>query len=135
MSALRGLQITIQRSDQGKHVRRGFSGEVELPASARMGETEAGRVQRLAWKVQESVAGRLGQCAGDSRGTAEIERVADHRVAVVGEMHTDLVGAAGGEAALDESDRVLPGAQGTVVSEEGPDVERENGHALWVVFL
>ena len=50
-----------------------------------MGEAEPGRVERLTGEVQEPLADRLGQRAGRSRHTTEVERISDHRVALAGE--------------------------------------------------
>ncbi len=81
-----------------------FGGKASGCAGARMGEAEAGGVQRLAGKVQQAVADRLGQRARGGRHAAQVERVADDRVASAGQVNADLVRAPGGQAALQQGD-------------------------------
>ena len=103
--ALRWPQVTIQCGDQAGHVGRRVGGEAERLAGAGMGEPEPGRVQRLAREVQQRCGGPgSGSVRADGRDAAQVERVADHRVAAAGEVHADLVRPPGGEAAFQQGD-------------------------------
>src|SRR5579863_688087 len=135
MSALRWVQITVQRGQKFRHIRRRFGGEAECCASAWVGKSEAGGVQRLAWKVQQAVANRLGQGARGGRHAAEVERIADYRMASAGQMNTDLVGAPGGEAAFQQCDRGAPGSERAVVGKGRLAVAADHGHALAVALV
>jgi hypothetical protein len=70
-----------------------------------VGEAEAVGVQRLAREVQQQAAQVRRQGAGGGGNAAEIDGIADDRVALAREMDPDLVGAAGGEAAFEQARR------------------------------
>ncbi len=60
-----------------------------------------------AWRGKSSslLADRLGQRAGGGRDAAQVERIADHRMAAAGEVHADLMGPPGGQPAFQQGDR------------------------------
>ena len=66
-----------------------------------MGEGEPGSVQGLAGEIEQPAAQRFGEGAGDGGDAPEIERVTDDGMAAGTEVDADLVGAAGGESALE----------------------------------
>ena len=63
-------------------------------------------MQRLAWEVRRSA----GHGCGPARGATTIDRVADQRMAALGEMDADLVRAPGQQPAFDQRRRVGKGA-------------------------
>src|SRR6185312_14840612 len=71
-----------------------------------MNEPERLRVQRLPWKACDSRA-QFARPRDAPAAAAAVDGVADHRVAALGEVDPDLVGAPGGEPAFDQ--RGAPG--------------------------
>jgi len=68
-------------------------------------ESQGPGVQGLAFHGADSGAGGLRQVGHAPAMLAAIERVADHRVAALGQMDPDLVGAAGQEPAFQQARR------------------------------
>jgi hypothetical protein len=72
-------------------------GEAEGFAGGWVNKTKGLRVQSLAREVQCQAPGGLRQEGGGGGAAAQIDRVADERMADGGEVDADLVGAAGGQ--------------------------------------
>ncbi len=66
-------------------------------AGGGMQKTQGFRVQGLAGEVQRGSSGGFGEGGGGGGAALEIHRVAHQRVAGMGEVDADLVGAAGGK--------------------------------------
>ncbi len=90
-------------------------------------------MQCLAGEVQQKAAQRFWKGAGDGGDASEIDRVSDNRMAAGAEVDSDLVGAAGIKATLEQGDGGMPGAYGVVVGESRPTAAvGANSHALTV---
>ena len=73
--------------------------EMDFLARYRMFEAEHGGVQRLTGEGIDNGAGFIRQFAGFGSEPAGISRIADQRMADMGHVDADLVGAAGFELA------------------------------------
>src|SRR5271163_1710169 len=78
--------------------------EAERLAAPRMVEAEQPCMQCLTREVQQQAPGRGRQGFADGRDTPEIDRIAHHRVPGGGQMHTDLMCAAGGQITSQQAD-------------------------------
>src|ERR1700679_1867944 len=100
-------------------------------------ETEQPRVQRLAREIRRrGKGGRLGPGLGTRRDAgAAIGRVADQGMAQMGQVHADLVRAAGLQPALDQRGdraRVTKGLDDAVARARLLAAAAQNRHALAV---
>ena len=83
-----------------------------------MGEAEQARVQGLTRKGGDPRTARAA--AGDGApGARAVDRIADHRVAAMGEMHPDLMGPAGGQTAFEERRLRVERALDTIARDRG----------------
>src|SRR5207253_4009394 len=92
--------------------------ELQKPLLDRMCEAEQPGVQRLARKGGDLCAGRPDP-GERSPGSCAIDRVADHRMAEMGEVNPDLVGPTGGEAAFDLRRMEVEGALDPISGDRG----------------
>jgi hypothetical protein len=101
-------------------------------ASHWMGKAKARGVERLAGEIEQGCAQFARQQAGGGRDAAQVDWIADQRVALGGEMDAYLVGAAGGEAAFEQAGGAVPDAFGGVVGEGWFAAAADDRHAFAV---
>ena len=90
--------------------------EHETAAAGGVGEAEQTRVQGLTGKCSDP--GPMCAAARDSAsGARAVDRIADQRVAAIGEVHPDLMGSAGGKTAFDEGRLSVERALDTIMSD------------------
>src|SRR3974390_3040174 len=87
------LMRRIEGAEHRREIARERTLEAQLLAGHGMLEAEQGGVHGLALQAQDARGGGLGQGRGFPLEAAAVNRVADHGVPDVGEMHADLVGA------------------------------------------
>ncbi len=85
--------------DEPLEVRRRGGGEIQPGGRDGVNKTKGLRVQRLAGKVQGGGPCRGSECGGGGRAAAQIDRIADQRMADMGQMHTYLMSSSGGKPA------------------------------------
>ena len=89
-------------------------------------------MQSLTGKGGDPRAGRAGVGAG-APGACAVKRIADQRVATMGEMDSDLMRPAGSETAFDECGRAPERALDTIARDRGfSPALPDDGHLLSV---